>query len=199
MNKTLLFIGGFITGASAGVAGTYFFMKRKTEDYINEELEKAYAFKSNNIEDNHAEEFVEGGEQPIPELAEMAKKAQSENKDKTDYTGFSKSEEKGDEEVKKPIEYIDEEKAYALEVQNNYDIEEMTYYTDGVLAFDRDDSKIDPKELGIDISKIKDDELYVVDHSEQKVYAIVGIDESYKEMLIAEGNEENEEDEQSES
>ena len=40
MKNILLVAGGFVVGGAAGAGATYFIMKRKAEDYINEELEK---------------------------------------------------------------------------------------------------------------------------------------------------------------
>ena len=203
MKNILLVAGGFVVGGAAGAGATYFIMKRKAEDYINEELEKIEKDEGTEIEDSDTdteeEEEVQNEEEPIADLTEMANKVKSEEAEKTDYTAFSKSESDKKEAEKpmpkKAIEYVDEEKAYELETKN-YDLEEMTAFSDGVLAFDVDDSKVDPKKLEIDLSKMTNDELYVVDHNERKVYAIVGVDDTYDNLV---DNEEIEEDGQSEA
>lgn len=190
MNKVICFVGGLVLGGAAGSAATYFIIKNKTEDYINSEIEKAKDWevsKTEEVDDKEPysdDEVIEAD--TIPELAEMAKKAKSEDSEKTDYTGFSKSKEKkGDDEVKKPIEYINEEEGFRLEGENNYVIEDMTYFSDDILAYDIDNSKCNPDDLGIEniSDKFTDDQLYVANHAERKVYAIIKVDEKYSEMI----------------
>lgn len=203
MNKILYFLGGLVVGGTAGAGTTFLVLKKREDKIINEELEKIS--KETTTEYKH-DIFADGGEadarqndeKPIPELAEMANKVKTEEGEKTDYTGFSKSEEVEKEEPKKPIEYVEEERADELVTENNYEIIDMDYYQDGILLYDSptgDYAKTTPEDIGVDISKAQNDELYAVDHTKQKIYLISISNQNYDDE-----EEENEYDgEQSES
>lgn len=179
MNKVLFFLGGLVVGGAAGTGATYLVLKKREDKIINEELEKIS--KETTTEYKH-DIFADGGEadarqndeKPIPELAEMANKVKTEEGEKTDYTGFSKSEEEK-EEPKKPIEYVDEDKADEYVTNNGYKTIAMDYYQDGIILYELPDGdyvKTTPEEIGVDISKAQNDELYAVDHSKQQIYLI---------------------------
>jgi len=201
MNKVLFFLGGLVVGGAAGTGATYLVLKKREDKIINEELEKI----SKETTEYKHDIFADGGEaddrqneeKPIPELAEMANKVKTEEGEKTDYTGFSKSEEEK-EEPKKPIEYVEEEKADELVTENNYELIDMDYYQDGILLYDGptgDYAKTTPEDIGVDMSKAQNDELYAVDHTKQKIYLISISNQNYDDE-----EEENEYDgEQSES
>jgi len=201
MNKVLFFLGGLVVGGAAGTGATYLVLKKREDKIINEELEKI----SKETTEYKHDIFADGGEaddrqneeKPIPELAEMANKVKTEEGEKTDYTGFSKSEEEK-EEPKKPIEYVGEEKADELITENNYELIDMDYYQDGILLYDGptgDYAKTTPEDIGVDMSKAQNDELYAVDHTKQKIYLISISNQNYDDE-----EEENEYDgEQSES
>ncbi len=202
MNKILYFLGGLVVGGAAGTGATYLVLKKREDKIINEELEKlskeeTTEYKHDVFSDEPAI-VPQNEEKPIPELAEMAKKVKTEEGEKTDYTGFSKSQEEKKEEPKRPIEYVDEDKADEYETENNYEIIDMDYYQDGILLYDGPDgdyAKTTPEELGIDMSKAQNDELYAVDHTKQKIYLISISNQNYDDE-----EEENEYDgEQSES
>lgn len=193
MKNALFFFGGLVVGGAAGAGATYFIMKRKTEDYINEELEKIERDEGLTAynTDLDTEEELQNKEEPIADLTEMANKVKSEEAEKTDYTSYSKSENSKEVKNMSTIKYVTEEKAYALETEN-YELEEMTAFSDGVLAFDKDDSKVDPISLGIDLGKMVDDELYAVNDKEKIVYAIVGVDDTYDNLIVDDDDEETE-------
>lgn len=203
MNKILYFLGGLVVGGAAGTGATYLVLKKREDKIINEELEKlskeeTTEYKEDIFADNGEADARQNEEKPIPELAEMANKVKTEEGEKTDYTGFSKSQEDKKEEPKRPIEYVDEDKADEYETENNYEIIDMDYYQDGILLYDGPDgdyAKTTPEELGIDMSKAQNDELYAVDHTKQKIYLISISNQNYDD----EEEEDESDGEQSES
>ena len=201
MNKVLYFLGGLVVGGAAGTGTTFLVLKKREDKIINDELEKiskeTTEYKEDIFANNGDTDAHQNEEKPIPELAEMANKVKTEEGEKTDYTEFSKSEEEK-EEPKNAIEYIDEDTADELETNNNYEIIDMDYYQDGILLYDGptgDYAKTTPEDIGVDISKAQNDELYAVDHTKQKIYLISISNQNYDDE-----EEENEYDgEQSES
>lgn len=187
MNKILYFLGGLVVGGAAGTGATYLVLKKREDKIINEELEKLSKeekteYKQDIFANNGDADDRQNEEKPIPELAEMAKKVKTEEGEKTDYTGFSKSQEEKKEEPKKPIEYVDEEKADEYATNNGYKTIDMDYYQDGIILYglpDGDYAKTTPEEIGVDISKAQDDELYAVNHSKQEIYLISISDINY--------------------
>lgn len=180
MNKILYFLGGLVVGGASGTGATYLVLKKREDKIINEELEKLSKeekteYKHDIFAENGEADNRQNEEKPIPELAEMANKVKTEEGEKTDYTGFSKSQEEKKEEPKRPIEYVDEDKADEYETNSNYEAIDMDYYQDGIILYDGPDgeyAKTTPEELGIDMSKAQNGELYAVDHSTQKIYLI---------------------------
>lgn len=203
MNKILYFLGGLVVGGAAGTGATYLVLKKREDKIINEELEKLSKeekteYKHDIFADNGEADDRQNEEKPIPELAEMANKVKTEEGEKTDYTDFSKSEKEEVKEPKKPIEYVDEDTADKLETENNYEIVDMDYYQDGILLYDDptgDYAKTTPEDIGVDISKAQNDELYAVDHTKQKIYLISISNQNYDD----EEEEDESDGEQSES
>lgn len=209
MNKVLYFLGGLVIGGAAGAGTTFLVLKKREDKIINDELEKLSKeekteYKHNVFTDEPAI-VPQNEEKPIPELAEMANKVKTEEGEKTDYTGFSKSSEEKieQEDTESSIIYVDEEEADNLETMEEYKPIDMDYYQDNVIFYENDkgeDVKTTPEDLGVDMSKAQNNILYVANKSTKEIYLISINKLTYGDEYYDDEEEENENNgEQSES
>lgn len=143
MNKGAIVLS-FVLGAAAGVAASWFVIKKQQEKQYQEALEVMEEVYSRRSERDIPEEVPEGEPEPcIPEEEnrEMSVREYAEKLAETGYTDYadlSKVEEKKEEKkeevtnVKKP--YVIS--PYDYGEADNYETESLIYYADGVLTDD---------------------------------------------------------------
>ena len=164
MNRALY----FFLGAACGVAGTYFFLKNKYEQYAQEEIDsvkKAYKDKKEDEQPSEKEEK----EEPIkiknekPPITEYVKKISDGG-----YKDYSTKVERPVDPVHKPFN----EEPYAIS-PDEYENEEpdfektpLTYYADDVLAYELDDELFEDAEEKL----IPNFEEHFGDYDENAVY-----------------------------
>lgn len=201
MNKTLY----FVLGAVCGAAGTYFYLKKKFEQYAQEEIDSV---KETYRVDKKNEDAPDEEEQPEeedkveikhvkPDLKEYKKQVAKykDNKKADSYTDYSTRIEKPEDPVHKPFkeepEIISEEDFGEIK---GYDTVTLMYYSDGVLAEDISDEIVDDADEKVgtayvdEINKEDNDVVYVRNDIEKIDYEILKNLQTYKEVT---GNDPN--------
>lgn len=157
----------FLFGAAVGSAASYFvcknYFEKKTQieiDSVKEAFGRARELKENDESDVKHEEKVEPVTKEKPDIMEYASKLRKDG-----YTNYSNLEEKpiyaDVDEGSKP--YVIDESEYG---EDDYDVQTMTYYSDGVLARDYGTDVIveDIEDVvGDALEHFQDDAVYVRD------------------------------------
>lgn len=190
MNKALY----FVLGAACGAAGAYFYLKKKFEQYAQEEIDSVKEmYKAEKKEENPVEEEMVEVNDPKPDLKDLKKDQKNYNrksiKEYTDYTKFSGSTDKPEDPIHQPFteepEIISEEEFGEID---EYDTITLMYYSDGVLAEDISDEIVDnaDEKVGTDYVDVlmKDDKdvVYVRNEIDKVDYEICKNLQTYKEV-----------------
>lgn len=179
MNKSVIGAVAFVFGAAAGSFVTWKVVQKKYMDYADEEIKsvkEAYSRKmadrNREMKDSYISKVIHD-EPTEPEDTENEYRANSSlvmdyksSEDRPDYTAYSAA--KQEEPVEKSVP---SEQPYIISPQeygdlDDYNLIELTYYSNGVLTDDRDEPVENPERfVGVDFKshfgEYEDDYVYV--------------------------------------
>ena len=173
MNKTVVFILGFVTGSAAGGFAVYKLLNDRYAQIAQDEVDSVkemYARKAKEAEDLEEKKELAHEASNKPDIMEYAKVLNEQR---------YKPEAQDDEDD--PIEFI-ESNEYGLD--DEYDLVQFTYYSDGVLA-DEDDEVVNHPSLivGNFADKFEDNVVYVKNDETKTYYEIIEDDRTYTEVV----------------
>lgn len=162
MNNTvknvLIFGGGVATGAVA----TYFYIKDKFEQYVQEEVDSVKEHYKKKVEENKNDtEEVEDEEEP--KFTQKEKEEYKSMVKESGYVNYSNYMNQDDREESKSNMRTPEEDPYVIQPEEygeelGYDTQTLTYFADKVLVDDLDDVVEDPETVvGTENLKIFDE------------------------------------------
>ena len=172
MNNTATAIFAFIIGASIGSFVTWKLVKKKYEQIAQEEIDSVKeVFSRRNIQNSNSEEKVEVDNNIENTLTDY-KDAIKEN-GYFNYSEQNKEKEGGIDMSRKPYIISPSE----FDELDGYDAVSLTYYADGVLVDDIDDSIIDINIVGKDslthFGEYEDDSVFVRNEKLKTDYEIL--------------------------
>ena len=177
MNKALVFIFGFAAGSAAGGFVVYKLLNERYAQIAQEEVDSVkemYNRKAKEAEDEKLEEQKNLAHEASnkPDIMEYAKVLNEQR-----YSERVEVPEEDDNE----IEIIDSNE---FGLDDDYDIAQLTYYKDGVLA-DEDDEVINHPSLvvGNFENKFENSVVYVRNDETKTYYEIVEDDRTYSEVV----------------
>lgn len=188
------FIFGFILGGIASGVATYFYVKKKDEDYISSEIQKVIDFykkqETDEVLSKEEQEAIKNHvnkipDKPIPEdYIKKAKNYQSEEAED------ALDEDDEDEFIESPPEDLPDIEIISVEEFGNrhYDEDALMYYTeDDTLCYEQNEQIIEDRLSVVgDISEWayngETDSLYVRNNKTSNDYEIIKVIGSYAEI-----------------
>lgn len=170
----------FLVGAATGSVVTWKLLRNKYEQIAQEEI-NSYR------EHISKQEVGDSTEESGPELEDVVDMSEYKTAEKLvdglDYASFSKKEEKGGSDVKKPYVIAPEE----FGEYDYYETESLTYYADDVLTDDHDEPIENVEELvGLDsltrFGEYEDDSVFVRNEKLHTDYEILMDNRFFKDL-----------------
>lgn len=199
MNKTFLAFG---VGLAVGIGGTYFYLKRKYEEKLSEqvqEIRKHYQKK---------QEQSKSKEEKDEKFANRFEEAEEREKDRITYESIAKRYQGSDEqrpvdpaEQESPSEDEPEEEIFTvseeeMETYDNFEDISLTYYAeDDILCDDQEQVIEDPEAIiGDALTKfgVKSgypDTVYVINKRVRAIFEVLMVEGSYQEIVLGMKNE----------
>lgn len=141
MSGTTKIFFSFIVGAGIGAACSWYLLKTKYEEMVQEEIDsvkEVFSKRADNLKGNNDSFEKSAKNKDKPELMEYASKIKNEG-----YIDYSKNRKTVEKEVKNP--YIISPDDFGAE--EDYDTNSLTYYADEILVYDNDDIVEDIEDL----------------------------------------------------
>lgn len=194
MNKTFLAFGA---GLAVGIGGTYFYLKKKYEEKLSEqiqEIRKHYQKK---------QEQSKSKEEKDEKFANRFEEAEERAKDRIAYESIAKRYRGSDErrpvdpaEQESPPEDEPEEEIFTvteeeMETYDNFECIDLTYYAeDDILCDDQEQVIEDPESIiGDALTKfgVKSgypDTVYVINKRVRAIFEVLMVEGSYQEIVL---------------
>ena len=178
----------FLIGAGVGCIGSYLYLKKKFEKDLNKGLEQARKYKGTSLEP--PKEEIKEEIKPVPSDNSIVFFEKNEKPNVIDYAKIAMAKEPKTKPVQKHEDRVDlylVSKERYEEMSDDYDIEDLIVYSDGVVTDIRD--KIFTKDFTELVDNVSfedfDDEgyLYIADDLRKKVYEVSMDQRSYKEVF----------------
>lgn len=199
MNKTFLAFG---VGLTVGIGGAYFYLKKKYEEKLSEqiqEIRKHYQKK---------QERSKSKEEKDEKFTNRFEEAEERGKDRIAYESIAKRYQGSDEqrpvdpaEQESPTEDDDEEEIFTvseeeMETYDNFEDISLTYYAeDDILCDDQEQVIEDPEAIiGDALTKfgVKSgypDTVYVINKRVRAIFEVLMVEGSYQEIVLGMKNE----------
>lgn len=195
MNKTIFAITGFVLGAAAGAAGSWYTLKTKYEQIAQEEIDsvkEVFAKRQAELNEEIKEKF-----NIQEEIAEDTEEVENYKDvvNALDYTSYSKVDKKEEprKEDKKEVEKIDPDKPYVITPDefgefDDYERISLTFYADHILTDDADEPIEDvDKIVGFEslnhFGEYEDDSVFVRNDKLKCDYEILLDERKYREVV----------------
>lgn len=146
MNKTIGMTAAFLLGAAAGAAGAWYILRERYAQIAQEEIDSVKAVFSRQRHESKQEDISDEAPEKEPNRAtDMVKQETESLIEKLDYTTYSKpdisdlaQQVKKEEEMHKDHPYLIAPEEYG-EYGDEYELIEMTFYRDKIVADDNMD------------------------------------------------------------
>ena len=202
MNKAIFAVAGFVLGAAAGAAGSWYILRNRYEQITQEEIDsvkEVFAQRQAELNEeikskyNIQEEISKEEEDVSEELVN----AYNDAVDKLDYSSYSKIDEpkssENDSDISKKPEKKDPEKPYVISPDDfgefdDYERISLTFYSDHILTDDADEPIEDIDAIvGFEslnhFGEYEDDSVFVRNDKLKCDYEILLDERKYREVL----------------
>lgn len=172
MNNKIVLLA-FITGAAAGVAGTWNYAKKKYEQIAQEEIDSVKeVFAKRDISGKDIAEEIKDADKNKPSISEYAARLQNEGY--TNYSDMNAEKEEEKEVMDKPYVIPPE----SFDDYDEYDTVSLTYFSDHILADENNEIIEDVEEVvGFEslshFGEFEDDSVYVRNDARKCDYEIL--------------------------
>ena len=193
-NKTFL---AFSAGLAVGIGGTYFYLKRKYEEKLSEQIQEVRSHYQKKKEQPKSKEEKD------EEFANRFEEAEERGKDRIAYESIAKRYQGSDEqrpvdpaEQESPPEDDDEEEIFTateeeMEAYGSFEDLDLTYYAeDDILCDDQEQVIEDPEAIvGDALTKfgVKSgypDTVYVINKRVRAIFEVLMVEGSYQEIVL---------------
>lgn len=191
MNKTFLAFG---VGLAVGIGGTYFYLKKKYEEKLSDQIQEVRKHYQEKQEQSKSKEEKD------EKFANRFEESEERGKERIAYESIAKryhgAEEPDPAEKESPPEDDDEEELFTvseeeMEIYDNFEDISLTYYAeDDILCDDQEQLIEDPEAVvGDALTRIRaksdyPDTVYVVNKRLRAIFEVLMVEGSYQEIVL---------------
>lgn len=201
MNKTFLAFG---VGLAVGIGGTYFYLKKKYEEKLSDQIQEIRKhYQKKQEKPKTIEEAGENFKEGLTNFANRFEEAEERGKDRIAYESIVKRYQGSDEErpvdpaeQESPPEDEPEEEIFTvteeeMETYDNFEGIDLTYYTeDDILCDDQEQVIEDPEAIiGDALTKFGvksgySNTVYVINKRVRAIFEVLTVEGSYQEIVL---------------